>query len=482
MGEGGDAHKVAITKPFYLGKYLVTQEQWQTVMDDVMDNNPSEFKGPKNPVETVSWDDCQRFLKKLNGRFRPPRRSPLPTGEWEFRLPTEAQWEYACRAGSAGKYCFGDDEFVLRDYAWFGANSDLRTHPVGLKKPNAFGLFDMHGNVQEWCADWFGEYKASPASDPTGAPSGSYRSFRGGEYSSQAGACGSSVRYCYTPWSSPHKVGFRASFVPAAKPEAKVAERPQNVSMPTEPSAPASTGEKTAPGNFATSLKETSVELGGGVKMEMVLIPAGEFMMGSPDSHNSDNYAELGEKPQRRVRIDQPFYLGKYPVTQEQYEAVTGENPSEFKGPKQPVEHLTLEGYEQFLDKLNQNFPSKGGKFQLPSEAQWEYACRAGSTTPWYFGDDKSQLGDYAWYKANSEGRTHPVGEKKPNAWGLYDMHGNVWQRCSTPLPSYSPTYGILRGGSYSFAAEFCRSTSRWGGEPGYGDQGFRVALVLADK
>ena len=131
--------------------------------------------------------------------------------------------------------------------------------------------------------------------------------------------------------------------------------------------------------------KELTVDLGKGVKLEMVLIPAGEFMMGSPDS---DKDAHDDEKPQHRVRITKPFYLGKYLVTQEQWEAVMGNNPSHFKGPKNPVEQVSWDDCQEFLDRLNEVGRS-GGKFQLPSEAQWEYACRAGSTTRYCFGDDE---------------------------------------------------------------------------------------------
>ncbi len=169
--------------------------------------------------------------------------------------------------------------------------------------------------------------------------------------------------------------------------------------------------------------KELAVDLGGGVKLEMVLIPAGEFMMGS---RAADKGTSNGEKPQHRVRITKPFYLGKYPVTQEQWQAVMGDNPSHFKVPKNPVEEVSWDDCLQFLRRVNEKVG--GGKFRFPTEAQWEYACRAGSTTHYCFGDEDSGLSEYAWYAANSGGTPHPVGEKKPNAWGLYDMHGNIWQ------------------------------------------------------
>ncbi len=200
-------------------------------------------------------------------------------------------------------------------------------------------------------------------------------------------------------------------------------EQPGPSTSGTEPAAPATTAGKTSPSSLTTKLDEISVELGGGVKMEMVLIPAGEFLMGSPES---DKDASTDEKPQHRVRITRPFYLGKYLVTQEQWIAVMGSNPSLFKGIKNPVEMVSWDDCQQFLAKLNAKSGPGGGRFQLPNEAQWEYACRAGSTTRYCFGDDASGLRDYAWYSANSRDTTHPVGEKKPNAWGLYDMHGNV--------------------------------------------------------
>ena len=162
------AHKVTLTKPFYLGKFEVTQEQWQAVMG----GNPSLFKGPKLPVENVSWNRCQRFLTKLQEKL-PGRK---------FALPTEAQWEYACRAGSTTKFSYGDDESSLGEYAWFSGNSGNTTHPVGGKKPNAWGLHDLHGNVREWCADWYANYPVGVATDPQGPSSGSHRVLRGGSF------------------------------------------------------------------------------------------------------------------------------------------------------------------------------------------------------------------------------------------------------------------------------------------------------------
>ena len=218
--------------------------------------------------------------------------------------------------------------------------------------------------------------------------------------------------------------------------------------------------------------KELTVDLGKGVKLEMVLIPAGEFLMGSPDS---DKDASFQEKPQHRVRITKPFYLGKYKVTQEQWEAVMGSNPSHFKGPKNPVEQVSWDDCQQFLGKLNAKFAAEGGKYQLPSEAQWEYACRAGSKTRYSFGDDETRLGDHAWIRKNWGGNTHPVGEKKPNAWGLYDMHGNVCELCQDwfkdgyykespvddPMGAATGLYRVLRGGSWHCPAGHCRSANR---------------------
>ncbi len=253
---------------------------------------------------------------------------------------------------------------------------------------------------------------------------------------------------------------------------------------------------KEASGKTKSPPKELSVDLGKGIKLEMVLIPAGEFLMGSPDS---DKDAMPNEKPQHRVRITKPFYLGKYLVTQEQWEAVMGNNPSFFKGPKNPVEQVSCADCQKFLDKLNKRQGNPAGKFELPTAAQGEYACRAGSTTRYYFGDDDKQVGEYAWYNGNADKKSHPVGQKRANAWGLYDMHGNVWQWCQDSYDKYyyaksprddpaGPATGsarVIRGGSWFNDARYSRSAYRDGlglGFGGCGGLGFRVSLVPADK
>ncbi len=163
-------HEVKLTTGFYLQTTPVTQGVWEQVMGD----NPAHFMdgGADCPVECVSWHDVQAFIETLNHMERAPR----------YRLPTEAEWEYACRAGSKSAYCYGDDPAVLSDYAWFDANARKRTHTVAGRRPNAWGLHDMHGNVWEWCADWHGPYPSEPVIGPTGPRDGVSRVVRGGSW------------------------------------------------------------------------------------------------------------------------------------------------------------------------------------------------------------------------------------------------------------------------------------------------------------
>jgi formylglycine-generating enzyme required for sulfatase activity len=225
----------------------------------------------------------------------------------------------------------------------------------------------------------------------------------------------------------------------------------------------------------------TPQEITNRIGMEFVLIPAGTFTMGSPYPDAYDD-----EKPAHQVTISEPFYMGKYEVTQAQWKAVMGENPSVFKDDDRPVENVLWEDAQQFIQKLNKREGKEACR--LPSEAEWEYAARAGTTTTYSFGDNESQLGDYAWYSQNSDNTTHPVGEKKPNAWGLYDMHGNVWEwvqdwygpytaeAVTDPIGPATGTARVIRGGGWGDAAQGARSADRGWAHPGYRDGylGFR--------
>lgn len=203
MGSG-DGHsderpvrRVTHSRGFWLGKTEVTQAQWQAVMG----GNPSGFKGDDLPVENVSYEDALAFCRKLTERERAAGR--LPDG-YVYTLPTEAQWEYACRAGTTGNYA-GE----LDAMAWYGENSSGRTHPVGRKQANAWGLYDMHGNVWEWCLDRRGPYTISSATDPQGADAGSFRVNRGGGWSSIADHCRSANRDWDSPGLGDPVLGFR---------------------------------------------------------------------------------------------------------------------------------------------------------------------------------------------------------------------------------------------------------------------------------
>lgn len=221
------------------------------------------------------------------------------------------------------------------------------------------------------------------------------------------------------------------------------------------------------------------------VGMKFVLVPSGNFMMGSEDDDR--------EKPVHEVAITKPFYLGIYPVTQYEWRQVMGENPSILRGKKLPVENVSWGKVNDFIDKLNER--ESTNKYDLPSEAEWEYAARAGTTTRFYFGDDESKIGDYAWYSENSKGKTRPVGQKKPNPWGLYDMLGNVWEWVKdNGHEDYkgAPTDGsawecrncsrqVNRGGSWNNFSISCRLASRTDDEADFRAKtlGFRIMKVL---
>ena len=187
-------HQVTLTNDYYMGKYEVTQALWQSVMG----SNPSYFKGDDLPVEQVSWNDCQEFISKLNSMT-----------DRKFRLPTEAEWEYAARGGKKSRGYQYSGSSNISDVAWYTDNSGSKTHPVGTKQANELGLYDMTGNVLEWCQDWYGSYVGSSQTNPTGAVSGSYRVYRGGSWYYSARYCRSSFRYFITPGYRVSDLGLR---------------------------------------------------------------------------------------------------------------------------------------------------------------------------------------------------------------------------------------------------------------------------------
>jgi formylglycine-generating enzyme required for sulfatase activity len=309
------------------------------------------------------------------------------------------------------------------------------------------------------------------------------------------------------------KEKFTVRFVPPTKPSHELPK--------ADGADPTRTANKDALPDAVPAVKTPSSQesIKNSIGMTFELIPAGEFLMGSPDN---DKGAEKHEKPQHRVRITRPFYLGAYEVTQAQYEAVMGNNPSYFSASgngsdrvvagqstdRHPVENVSwldavkfcnklgeMEGRPPFfeIDGENVRVPdwSRPG-YRLPTEAEWEYACRANAptVTRYSFGNDAASLGEFAWYKGNSGRKTHPVGETRPNGFGLFDMHGNVWEWCwdgygegyykesreDDPRGSDGAANRVLRGGAWDFGPQGERSAFRLQRAGGYLTRGFRVA------
>jgi len=270
--------------------------------------------------------------------------------------------------------------------------------------------------------------------------------------------------------------------------------------------------EKTAKQHQAAWAKHLKVPVlwTNSIGISFVLIPPGEFDMGSTAEEVARLVGEAKEKglpswyidflpseaPKHRVRITRPFYLGISEVTQAEYERVMGSNPSQFKGdPTRPVEMVNWDEASAFCRKLGELPPEQTARtaYRLPTEAEWEFACRAGTTTMWDSGDDEALLKEHAWFSGNSGGTTHPVRQKASNSWGLYDMHGNLWEWCQDgyqdqlpagvdPVVAQSASSRVIRGGSCSGSAAYCRSAFRRGDSPSIRgvNLGFRLVSVLA--
>ncbi|MTJ47484.1 formylglycine-generating enzyme family protein [Dolichospermum sp. UHCC 0259] len=498
-------HSVTV-RPFFMGKYQITQAQWRFVaqlpqVTRELKPDPSRFKGDNRPVESVSWKDTVEFCDRLSNHTKR-----------QYRLPSEAEWEYACRAGTTTPFHFG--ETITTDLANYhgdytygdgikGINQKETTEVDSFGLANNFGLYDMHGNVREWCQDvWHSNYKGARTegsawlSDKHEKGLNS-RVLRGGSWYDYPGNCRSASR-CKIHFDYPLDIiGFRVVCSGTARTKIIIHEY-----------------EKTA--------QYFIEDLGNGIPLEMVMIPGGTFMMGSPQIEKGSRKYEYS---QHQVTI-KAFCLGKYQVTQAQWRAVAAfpqvnhklkPDPSRFKGDNRPVEPVSWEDAVEFCDRLSNHTKRQ---YRLPSEAEWEYACRAGTTTPFHFGETiTTDLANYRGtdneeyniWSGSDDDRPKAVYRKETtevgsfgiaNNFGLYDMHGNVYEWCQdhwhdnyegAPTDASAWLYDeennrerLVRGGSWRNGPILCRSAYRDGENPKpdntYNAIGFRVVCGGAPR
>jgi serine/threonine-protein kinase len=555
-------HRVRITRPFYLGATEVTVGQFRRVVEKagyrtegehdgkgaggwnaasgILERvprytwrNPGFAQTDEHPVVNVTWNDAVAFCKLLS-------EMEGLKGSDGYRLPTEAEWEYACRAGTTSRYQSGDDPETLAlvgnigdgtlkarypnwGYATIAARDDaIHTAPVGRFRPNAFHLYDMHGNVYEWCLDGFANdyYGRSPAADPAGPVGASSHVYRGGAWHSRPASARSANRFWSDSENRTDAVGFRVVRVQS------VPSQPPPM-VAAAPPAPTRTERVGGPGSDGKSIGQVEPlkPITNSIGMNLVLIPAGEFMMGSPAA---DKDGQDIERPQHRVRITRPFYLGATEVTVGQFRRVvetagyrteaeidgkggigwnvakgthergpqyTWRNPGFAQTDEHPVVNVSWNdaiAYCKLLTEMEGLKPNDG--YRLPTEAEWEYACRAGTTSRYQSGDDAETLalvGNIAdgTFKAQYPDRktetiaardgfinTAPVGQFRPNAFGLYDIHGNVHELCQAGFDKvydsgHSPAADppgpprasalVSRGGGWISYPQYARSAYR---------------------
>ena len=412
-------------RDFAMCKYQVTQGLWELVMGE----NPSESKGVFRPVVNVSWDDCQKFLEKLNAK------PVIIASGRQYRLPTADEWEFACRAGAAGDYCKLEDgteitEKTLGEVAWFEDNSGGRTHAVGQKKPNAFGLYDMHGNVWEWTST-VGAYDLITC---------------GGGLHDCANLCEAGSYGGNSLGARNYNLGFRLVSVNLSDAESKVAK--------AEVAAVRAEAERAEAERAETEMKVAVKTAVSELASSMVSIPGKDYA------------------------------ICKYEVTQALWMAVMGKNPSKYQGPHLPVVSVSWNACQMFLENLNARpeIIASGRQYRFPTVDEWEFACRAGATGDYCKLADGSEitektLGEVAWFEDNSGGRIHAVGQKKPNAYGLYDMLGNVLEWTSTDKDGKL----VNCGGAENASASGCGSKKRHYADPPdkkYNNVGFRLVSL----
>ncbi len=473
-------HKVDLTQDFHMGTTEVTEHQWAMVMEEPFRTEVVEIRDPETkrlvkkeerqiknpkldsqlPVTGISWGKAVEFCKRLG---------KLPEEKKEgrrYRLPTESEWEYACRAGTSSAFSHGDDVAGLNEFAWHSGNSSNSktiTMPVAQKQANAWGLYDMHGNVAEWCNDYYGDYAEDLVSNPTGPKklSSPKRVVRGGTIASKASQCRSGWRSQANPASGTTLTGFRVALV----------------------------------NELATGFPSSGLEsVVNGIGQRLIKIPEGRFQMGSTTGKSY-------EKPLHNVVISKSYFIADTEVTQEQWMLIMNTDPWRGKdhvteGVDYPATYVSWEVAVDYCQRLSAMPEEKaaGRMYRLPTEAEWEYACRSGQTTDFTFGSIEFALDEHAWYTANSNRTPEEVRLKLPNSWGLFDMHGNVAEWCADGFDAnaYSlrrkevkdpfvemGTERVNRGGSWRVIAGDCRSSRRGVNLPDFrGDSlGFRVCM-----
>ena len=438
VGEGPQT-QVTLSHGFWMSKYETTQEEYLAVIG----HNPSYFTADlKCPVEQVSWNDATNYCVLLT--IQDWFVGQLPAG-YVYRLPTEAEWEYACRAGTTTATAFGDSLSSTQanfrgDYPYGGAAKGpyLRsTAPVGSYAPNAWGLYDMHGNVWEWCSDWNypDDYPGGSVTDPQGPTTGLWRVNRGGAYYDWGEGCLSTSRDSNGPGGWTPSLGFRPVLAPGRLEGLTVpviVREPQTQTVRVGRTASfaflasglhlfyqwqfngvdilgATNGnyrigsvQAAHAGNYSVVVKNMEGTVASQAAVltvdtyvdpeaeRLAWISPGTFTMGSPSAEKD---RKDDEEPQTQVTISSGFWMSKYETTQEEYEAVMGVNPSNFKGNANlPVEMVSWDDATNYCAKLTVleqtagRLPA-GYEYRLPTEAEWEYACRAGTTTATAYGN-----------------------------------------------------------------------------------------------
>ncbi len=598
-------HTVRITQPFRLAAHEVTIGQFAkfveqakyktqaeefggnsatTKSDEVKSDNlkltwrtPGQTVTDDSPVTQVSWNDAVAFCNWLSGQEKLDLCYQRDGDSWTlltkangYRLPTEAEWEYACRAGTTTQFWFGDDWQEHDKYGWSNNNASNRPHSVGSLPANPFGLYDMHGNVWEWCHDGYDGkwYDKSPQDDPIGTRTGgSGRVTRGGSWGQTPARGRASFRFIIDSSHRGGDRGFRPvlstvgaqSTTASVTPSTPPVVAPPPVAKPLGPAPPLAVAPfdaAQAKAHQQAWAKQLGIEVvqPNNIGMQMTLIPPGEFLMGSSDADialalkiaEEAKLDTIGvnriqeERPQHRVRITKPFRLCAHEVTIGQFakfveqtkyktqaeefggdsgtvkpEEVQPENlkltwrtPGQTVADDSPVTQVSWNDMVAFCNWLSEQekrkpcyqrdgdswtlLPKANG-YRLPTEAEWEYACRAGTTTQYSFGDVWQEHDKYGWSKNNAGGRPHAVGSLPANPFGLYDMHGNVWEWCQDwydgkwyeKSPSDDPfgpsmaSTRMLRGGSWGSLPALSRSSYRHQYTPSdrRSSRGFRPAL-----